>query len=113
MINEIKSDRLGICLDTGHAAVNRENLAQSVRALKGVRLHVHVDDNGGESDAHMIPGEGGIDYTPFVEALEEIGYVGFLSAELGFQYTLDPDTAAQRTRLAMAKLLTLKGKSSS
>ena len=105
MIHEIKSERLGICFDTGHAAVNGEDLAQAVRALKETPLHVHIDDNRGDSDAHMIPGEGSIDYAPFVGALEEIGYRGFLSAELGFQYTLDPDPAAGKTYLALSELL--------
>jgi protein FrlC len=113
MIDEIKSERLGICFDTGHAAVNGEDLAQSVRAVKGIRLHVHIDDNQGDSDAHMIPSEGSIEYAPFMSALEEIGYRGFLSAELGFQYTLDPDKAARKTHLALSELLALKGKNSS
>ncbi len=108
MIHEIKSERLGICFDTGHAAVNGEDLAQAVRAIKGLPLHVHIDDNRGDSDAHMIPGEGSIDYAPFVGALKEIGYRGFLSAELGFQYTLDPDQAARKTRVALSKYQELK-----
>jgi protein FrlC len=113
MIGEIKSNRLGICFDTGHAAVNGEDLAQSVRALKGTRLHVHIDDNQGDSDAHMIPGEGSIDYARFIGTLEEIGYRGFVSAELGFQYTLDPDSAARKTHLTLSELLALKGRPSS
>lgn len=104
MLREIDSERLGICLDTGHAHVNGEDLAQIVRELRGVPLHVHIDDNTGESDAHQIPGEGNIDYVPFVRALDEIDYRGFVSAELGFQYTLDPDSAVQKTRVALDRM---------
>ncbi|HEX7588141.1 MAG TPA: sugar phosphate isomerase/epimerase family protein [Anaerolineae bacterium] len=109
MVHEIKSERLGICFDTGHAAVNGEDLAQSVRLLAGVPMHIHIDDNRGDSDAHMIPGEGSVDFASFADALEEIGYRGFVSAELGFQYTLDPDTAARETRSALSELFEPKG----
>jgi protein FrlC len=113
MIHEIQSERVGICLDTGHAALNGEDLPQVVRALKRVPLHIHIDDNTGDSDTHMFPGEGRIDYGPFVRALDEIGYRGFVSAELGFQYTLDPDKAVRKTRVACSELLSAKGESSS
>jgi sugar phosphate isomerase/epimerase len=101
MIDEIGSERLGILLDTGHAHVNGEDLAQVVTSLKGVPFHIHIDDNSGDSDAHMIPGDGNIDFAPFVRALQEHGYRGFVSAELGFQYTLDPDPAVEKTYTAL------------
>jgi protein FrlC len=97
MLAEIKSPRLGVLLDTGHAHVNGEDLADAVRKLKSVPLHIHIDDNDGASDSHHIPGAGEIDYASFVRALREIGYTGFVSAELGFQYTLDPDAAVKQS----------------
>jgi protein FrlC len=107
MIGEIKSERLGICLDTGHANVNGEDLAQVVRTCQGVPLHIHMDDNQGDSDAHVIPGEGSINYKPFVAALMGINYHGFVSAELGFQYTLEPDAAVQKTHTALSEMFTV------
>ena len=97
MIDEIGSERLGILLDTGHANLNGENLEEVVRQLAGVPLHIHIDDNTGDGDAHLIPGDGSIDFGPFAQALKEMGYDGFVSAELGFQYTLNPDNAVERT----------------
>jgi protein FrlC len=106
MICEIGSERLGVCLDTGHAHINGEDLAQVVGRLCDVPLHIHIDDNKGDNDAHLIPGEGSIDYAPFVRALREIHYRGFVSVELGFQYTLEPDAAVQKSRVALSELLT-------
>jgi len=106
MIEEIGSDRLGILLDTGHANVNGEDLAEVVTRLKGIPLHIHVDDNNGDSDAHLIPGEGIIDFAPFAQALKEIGYQGFVSAELGFQYTFDPDPAVEKTYAVLSEMFT-------
>jgi protein FrlC len=104
MIEEIGSERLGILLDTGHANVNGEDLAQVVHSLRNVPLHIHIDDNFGDSDAHLIPGEGNIDFAPLVRALEDVGYQGFVSAELGFQYTLDPDAAVEITHTRLVTL---------
>ena len=104
MIEDIGSEQLGILLDTGHAHLNGEDLAETVRSLKGVPLHIHMDDNTGEGDSHLIPGDGAIGFAPFAAALREIGYRGFVSAELGFQYTLEPDTAVQRTHAALTRV---------
>ena len=104
MIAEIGSARLGILLDTGHSNLNGEDLAKAVENLKDVPLHIHIDDNTGDSDAHLIPGDGSIDFSPFVEALNGINYEGFVSAELGFQYTLDPDKAVARTHATLSEL---------
>ena len=104
MIEEIGSERMGILLDTGHANLNGEDLAQVVASLKGVPLHIHIDDNHGQGDAHLVPGEGSIDFAPFAQALREIDYQGFVSAELGFQYTLDPDPAVEKTYAALREI---------
>lgn len=104
MIAEIQSSRLGVLLDTGHAHVNGEDLASAIRQLKNVPLHIHIDDNDGASDSHHIPGTGKMDYAPFVCALNEIGYTGFVSAELGFQYTLEPDAAVKQSLVALRAL---------
>ena len=104
MIEEVGSERLGILLDTGHANVNGENLAEVISSLKDVPLHIHIDDNNGDSDAHLIPGEGNIDFKPFAKTLKEIGYRGFVSAELGFQYTSDPDQAVEKAYAVLREM---------
>jgi len=86
-------DELGIVLDTGHCFVNKESLPDCIKMLKGTPYHIHIDDNGGQSDDHKVPGEGGICFEPFLQALVEDGYKGYLTAELGWGYTTDPDAA--------------------
>lgn len=104
MLSQIGSERLGILLDTGHANLNGENLVEAVHSLAGVPLHIHIDDNCGESDAHLIPGEGEIDLRAFARALEDIEYQGFVSTELGFQYTLNPDRAVKQSYEALTRI---------
>ena len=62
-----------------------------------VRSPGRINDNQGDSDVHSVPGEGNTPFAPMAMALAEIDYQGFVSAELGFQYTLDPDQAAKKT----------------
>ncbi len=97
---------MGIVLDTGHCHVNKESAADSVYLLKnkGIPMHVHLDDNNTLGDQHKIPGEGTICFAPFLQALSKTGYDGFLTVELGFDYTSDPDAAAYQSRKMLLSL---------
>ena len=113
LIGQQKYKNMGIALDTGHCHMNRESLVDALYILKqgSVPLHVHIDDNNGLSDQHKIPGEGTINFVPFLRTLLETGYDGFLTVELGFDYTADPDTAAYRSLKAVRSLLQEAGES--
>ena len=104
MVKEIGSERVGILVDTGHCNVNSEDLAQVISSLKEVPFHIHINDNQGDNDVHAIPGEGNTEFAPMVKALTEINYKGFVSAELGFQYTLDPDQAVEKTYVQLCDM---------
>lgn len=86
---EAGENLFGFCLDVGHAAVTGANLYQYITTL-GNRLTVlHIQDNDGNSDAHMIPltqmdRKGRrlrIDWEKFIRGLKEIGYDGPLCFE--------------------------------
>ncbi len=85
---------LGLLVDTGHCHINREPLSDIPARLTGIPTHYHIDDNRGLTDDHLIPGEGIMRFASFLEALVRTGYQGALTAELGFNYTVDPDPAA-------------------
>ncbi len=67
--------RAGVCLDTGHLNVGGDPVAFA-RVLDGRILTVHLHDNGGERDAHALPGDGTIDWPPVLTAIREAGYRG-------------------------------------
>ena len=71
--------------------------AEAAKALGDRLFHVHIDDNNGVQDQHLVPGEGVFDFTGFVVALREVEYRGFLAAELGWEYTIEPDPPARLT----------------
>jgi hexosaminidase len=85
----------GVCLDTNHANL-REDLAEVTRALGDMIVTVHLSDNDGEQELHAMPGEGVIDWSEFMDALDEIGYEGPLVYE-----TLAEETVAETMEMTV------------
>ena len=75
------SPNIGICLDTGHANVFGQDLGDVVRLCAPYLRVVHVHDNNGEQDQHLLPYLGTANWDSFVNAMAEIGYAGVLSLE--------------------------------
>ncbi len=72
-VKEINSPYMRVCLDTGHCAVFGLSPADAVRLLGKEYLRaMHVHDNDGRADRHMLPGEGVIDWEDFARALAEV-----------------------------------------
>lgn len=95
MIKEVDSKNFAALLDTGHVNVNGESLTDYVLQLKDKLKHIHIDDNDGKSDSHLLPGMGNINFAPLFIALKKINYQGAISVEPGFGFSTDPDSAAQ------------------
>ncbi len=82
-------DGVGICLDIGHAHLvakrsgrTDEWVGRQVRRIGGGIVHVHVHDNLGNRDDHMVPGDGEIDFRPVARALRSVGYSRAVVVEL-------------------------------
>lgn len=105
LVHQLGCENLGVLLDNGHAQIVGESADEAVRALGDRLYHVHVDDNNGLRDQHLVPGEGAFSFPPFIQALRSVGYTGFLCAELSWDYTIDPDSAARSTAKRLEALL--------
>ena len=81
LLAEIRTCYVGTCLDTGHAHLARE-LGVVIQKLSGHLKMVHVNDNHGDRDAHLPPGEGSIDWRWFAGELREHDFKGMLVLEL-------------------------------
>ncbi len=91
LINKVGADNLGIVLDTGHANMADENLAESVYLIaeSDVPLALHINDNYGYWDDDMIFGS--INFwksVEFIYALEDVGYDGWYEIDV-FPYRED------------------------
>lgn len=81
LLGEIKACDVGTCLDTGHAHLARETDVV-IQKLSGHLKMVHVNDNRGDWDAHLPPGEGTIDWAMVVRELRRHQFRGGLVLEL-------------------------------
>ncbi len=97
MITELGHKNFGFVLDTGHAHILDEDIRQAIITHRERLFHVHVDDNQGKRDQHLVPGEGTFDFPSFFDLLNEIGYQGYLGVELSWDYTPEPDPAVTRS----------------
>ena len=89
IVNSLDCDNFGICLDTGHLNMaNRYNHAkQSQREFIlacGKKLKaLHIADNDGNDDEHIMPFcNGNVDFKEVFKTLEEIGYDGLYNYEI-------------------------------
>ncbi len=90
MIEALGYPNVGLMLDTFHMNIEEPSLAAAL-LIAGDRLwHVHI------ADSHRrYPGSGHLDFDTIFSTLHELGYQGYVSAEL--LPLPDPDTAAQKT----------------
>lgn len=98
LLGEIKSCDVGTCLDTGHAFLAGE-MAMVIQKLSGHLKMVHVNDNRGDWDSHLPPGEGHIDWRWVVEELRRSHFHGQLVLELhGGEHELAREVMARAVR---------------
>jgi sugar phosphate isomerase/epimerase len=81
LLGEIKTSEVGTCLDTGHAHLARE-MGVVIQKLSGHLKMVHINDNHGDRDAHLAPGDGSIDWPWVVGQLRGVHFRGVLVLEL-------------------------------
>lgn len=63
-------DTVGICYDSGHAHVMGD-APGVLKAFSPYVVTVHLHDNDGVDDLHLLPGQGTIDWPPVVAALAD------------------------------------------
>ncbi len=81
IVDRYPADRVGVCLDLGHANIEG-NALSAVRAAGPRLIHVHASDNRGEKDEHLVPGKGGIPWSDVTKALQDAGFDGPFTVEL-------------------------------
>jgi len=81
IVDRYSADRVGVCLDLGHAHI-QENTLSAVRTAGPRLIHVHASDNRGEKDEHLVPGKGAIPWTGVTAALREAAFDGPFTVEL-------------------------------
>lgn len=103
LVDRLGDDKVfGICWDTGHGNLNKVNQAAAVRQM-GKRLKaLHINDNKGERDDHILPFHGTIQWEPFMKALGEVGYEGDFTYEI-HNYSKGFDEAFHQEAMRFAR----------
>ncbi|MFW5866867.1 MAG: sugar phosphate isomerase/epimerase family protein, partial [Armatimonadota bacterium] len=96
LIDGIDRPNVGICLDVGHAHVQGYEMAEAVRQCGERLIATHIQDNDGQSDQHLAPTRGTIDWSAGIAALREIGYEGLFNLEIPGERGLPPDLTLKR-----------------
>ncbi|MBQ7687751.1 MAG: TIM barrel protein [Clostridia bacterium] len=90
LVEKVDSDWFGWCFDVGHAW----SCSYAPDVLKDcavMPMSLHIQDNDGSGDQHLIPGDGTIDWALFTQTLREIGYLGDCVMEAHHQSLEAPD----------------------
>ena len=83
------SPNVGICWDTGHANISKEDQADAITKLGSRIKCTHVHNNWGVRDDHAPPIYGNIEWERVMPALASTGYQGPLTLETHCWYNSD------------------------
>lgn len=94
-MQNVGSDYVGLNFDIGHFYCVNEDPAKLVYELSDHIAHFHLADIASSRvHNHLIPGRGSIDFRPVLDAMDDIGYDGFVTVEL-YPYQDRPVEAAR------------------
>ncbi len=86
LLRDLASDRIRLCLDTGHANNAGQDIPAMIRLFRSDLATLHLNDNlgysrSGFSDLHLYPGEGNICWNAVLSALRDIHFRGVMNIE--------------------------------
>jgi len=76
-IEELGKPNVGLLLDTFHMNIEEPNIVESMKVAREKIFHFHIADSN-----RWHPGAGHINFYEIYEALQQINYTGFVSAEI-------------------------------
>jgi len=89
-VRSFQHENLQITIDINHSNL-REDLQQVCENCKGLIANIHVSDNHGIREEHLIPGDGIIDLKTTMAALRKNGYQGPCNLELHLEQPISVD----------------------
>lgn len=97
-IDELGEENVGILADTFHMNIEEPSMELSIKNAQRRISHLHIADSN-----RWAPGYGHINFSSIIEALHEIDYQGFISAEILPKPS--PDQAANQVATWMRAFL--------
>lgn len=101
MVSACPAPNVGLNIDTGHANIHDLGVEQAIRMAGGRIRTTHLQDNYGQRDDHLPPGEGTIDFVAALRAFREVGYQGVYMVEItDCPHGREPDPVGDTRRAA-------------
>ncbi len=97
LVKKVDMENVGLLLDTFHMNIEEPSIENSILMAKGSMFHFHIADSN-----RWYPGAGHIDFPSIIKTLDQVGYQGFMTAEI--LPMPDPDTSAVKTIEYMRRL---------
>ena len=105
VFNNFSSSNIGFCWDSGHENWNHPD--QDCLALYGNKLFaVHINDNYGDGDAHVLPYDGTVNWKEKMQKLKGCKDIDFFTLEVDF-YRKHPKCFKLYDKLSAKKYLDL------
>jgi sugar phosphate isomerase/epimerase len=84
LLDNVNNNRLKVCFDTGHVNLfSVAPLKEWFDVLGDDIVYMHINDNKGDFDSELIPGEGSINWKSFSKLIEEYRMEPVLVFEVG------------------------------
>jgi sugar phosphate isomerase/epimerase len=94
-MQHIDSPAIGMNFDVGHSYCVRDDPATTIPRVARYIKHFHLEDIAATRvHQHLIPGDGAIEFTATLRAIQSLNYKGWLTIEL-YPYAEKPDEAAK------------------
>lgn len=84
IFDNIDSDNIGICYDAGHCHAHFDD-EFNYEMFKDKIFAVHLHDNDGLEDLHLLPFDGTINWPYVIKKLKESNYIGPVTMELCYR----------------------------
>ena len=81
LLTHVAAPNTGMCFDTGHAHMVA-GAPEAIAQTGGQMIYVHLSDNFGDADAHLMPTYGSLDTDAVGRALHAAGYNGTVMLEV-------------------------------
>ena len=94
LLHEYPPDYLGLCYDSGHGNIMRDNGPAELDRLKDRLIALHLHDNDRTSDQHNLPFTGTVPWTRLAEIIAHSVYRNPVNLEVSMRNAGIPDEPA-------------------
>jgi sugar phosphate isomerase/epimerase len=95
---------VGFCFDSGHAHI-MSTVLQAFDVMKHAIRSTHLHDNRGDKDAHLLPGEGTIDWNECATLLRDAPHAPPMLLELEGEEQTDVEILVKKSFDVLEKAL--------